>query len=126
MTARGEAQVRRLACLYAVIDQSHKIRPEHLEAAHALWRYAEASVHFVFGRSLGDPFLDRIYDALVTAGEDGMSRNDINELFQGNVPTEKIAWALAVLQDHQLATCKKVQTTGRPQERWYVRQRSTG
>ena len=48
LTARAEAQVLRLQCLYALLDGSDTIRAEHLTAALALWRYCEASVHFIF------------------------------------------------------------------------------
>ena len=42
--SRSEAQVMRLACLYAVLDQSVVITTDHLLAALALWDYCEASV----------------------------------------------------------------------------------
>jgi hypothetical protein len=45
ITARGEAQVMRLACLYALLDCSNIIKAVHLEAALALWEYAEASAY---------------------------------------------------------------------------------
>ncbi|MBM3769058.1 MAG: DUF3987 domain-containing protein, partial [Acidobacteria bacterium] len=43
VTARAEAQARRIACLYAILDESPYIRVWHLEAALDLWRYAEDS-----------------------------------------------------------------------------------
>jgi hypothetical protein len=36
MTGRAEAQVMRLACLYALADAAHAIEVEHLDAALAL------------------------------------------------------------------------------------------
>src|SRR5438309_1857285 len=53
MTSRAEAQVMRLAMIYALLDCSEAIRVEHLEAALAVWQYAEASVNHVFGGSAG-------------------------------------------------------------------------
>lgn len=41
LIARSEAQTTRLALIYALLDCSHSIRVEHLDAALALWRYAE-------------------------------------------------------------------------------------
>jgi hypothetical protein len=49
VTSRAEAQVVRLALVYALLDQSEHIRTEHLTAALALWRYAEDSAWFIFG-----------------------------------------------------------------------------
>ena len=39
VTARAEAQVTRLSCLYALGDRSPVVRVEHLKASLALWRY---------------------------------------------------------------------------------------
>src|SRR5262249_28336676 len=61
MLGRAIAQVMRLACLYAVLDRAHEIRTEHLTAALALCDYAEQSVRYIFGNSLGDPVADEIY-----------------------------------------------------------------
>jgi hypothetical protein len=43
VTSRSEAQVMRLASLYAIQDMSYAVRPEHLAAALALWEYCETS-----------------------------------------------------------------------------------
>ena len=48
-TSRGEAQVIRLALLYALLDCSEDIRVEHLNAALAVWRYCEESARRIFG-----------------------------------------------------------------------------
>jgi DNA replicative helicase MCM subunit Mcm2 (Cdc46/Mcm family) len=48
VTSRGEAQVIRLALLYALLDCSDHIRSEHLQAALALWQYCEDSARFIF------------------------------------------------------------------------------
>ena len=62
--ARAEAQVMRLACVYALLDRSCLVELEHLEAALALWDYSERSAEYVFGDSLGNPVADEILRAL--------------------------------------------------------------
>jgi hypothetical protein len=52
---RAEAQVVRLALVYALLDRQAFIDEPHLRAALACWAYSEASAKFVFGDSLGDP-----------------------------------------------------------------------
>jgi hypothetical protein len=64
VVARGEAQVVRLALVYALLDGSRQIDVPHLEAALAVWEYCEASAAFVFGDLLGDPVADEIARAL--------------------------------------------------------------
>ena len=46
---RAEAQVLRLALIYALLDGSAFIDEPHMLAALACWDYAEASARFVFG-----------------------------------------------------------------------------
>src|SRR5262249_10290624 len=43
ITARAEAQVIRLALIYALLDKSADIDIAHLQAALAVWEYCEAS-----------------------------------------------------------------------------------
>ena len=46
ITARAEAHVRRLAVIYALLDQRSIVGIEHLQAAIAVWDYCEASARF--------------------------------------------------------------------------------
>ncbi len=60
ITARAEAQVARLALTYALLDRSRDVDLAHLEAALALWDYAERSAVYLFGESTGDPLADEL------------------------------------------------------------------
>ena len=60
MTARTEAQIVRLALVYALLDRSPVIDVPHLRAARALWDYAVRSVASVFGTSTGDRHADAL------------------------------------------------------------------
>lgn len=123
VTSRSEAQVTRLACVYAVLDSARVIRVEHLEAALALWRYVEDSARFLFKESLGDPDADTILAALRSA-PGGLTRTGINDLFGRNRPTERVTMALRLLEEQGLATLYREQTGGRPRERWASRVRN--
>jgi hypothetical protein len=116
-TSRAEAQTLRLAALYAVLDLSSTIEREHLEAALAVWGYCEASARFIFGDATGDPIADRIMTAL--EGEpDGLTRNGIRDVFGRNVPSKRIAAALAVLEKLGRVRRETLKTGGRPAARW--------
>ena len=120
-TARGEAQCIRLAMLYAVLDGKHLIDVEHLRAAVAVWRYAEASARYVFGGVLGDPIADEILAALRMAGTDGMPRTDIRDLFSRNAPSSRVHAALSLLQQAGKARREvRTKARGRPAEFWIV------
>ena len=118
VTSRAEAQVARLACVYAVLDGSRIIKREHLEAALALWQYAEDSARYLFGDSLGDPDADTILAAGRPAGASGLTRTQINRLFSGNRKAEAIETSLQLLEKHRLARSCDEKTRGRPSERW--------
>jgi hypothetical protein len=116
--SRAEAQVMRLASIYAVLDQTSVIELEHLTAAMAVWEYSENSVCHIFGDSRGDPIADTILTALRQSGP--LTRNDIRELFGRHVRSHRIDRALNELTHSNKAFCEVEQTGGRPREVWYA------
>jgi hypothetical protein len=99
--ARAEAHVLRLSLIYAALDKSDVVRREHLQAALAVWKYAEASAEAIFGkRRLGLPLADTILTALRQHGS--MSRTAISELFSRNVSAADLDAALTTLHDQGL------------------------
>jgi hypothetical protein len=117
VTSRAESQVVRLACVYALLDCSPTIEAPHLEAALALWQYAEESARYIFGEAIGDPVADKIEAALLASPE-GLTRNEIRELFGRNKKSEAIGRALVELERLRRAYCVSEETGGRPRERW--------
>ena len=107
----------RLACTYAVLDQSAVIRADHLAAALAVWQYCESSARYIFGDSLGDPTADAILQAL-RLKPDGMTRTEISSLFKRHKKSTDIGRALAVLAEHGLVRSQSVKTDGAPAEVW--------
>jgi len=116
---RAEAQVLRLAALYAVLDLSEDIEEGHLMAALALWDYAEASARYVFGDATGDAVADQVMEALTAAGAEGMTRTEISNLFGRNRSAERIGRALSMLLNAGRVRREQEETGGRKAERWY-------
>jgi hypothetical protein len=119
LTSRAEAHVLRLSCIYALLDRSTKVRRYHLEAALALWKYCEDSARVIFGDALGNQVADQILKALRNA-PDGLTRNDLRDLFGRHRSSEEIGVALGILRDHKLVECEKEDTAGRRIERWFA------
>jgi hypothetical protein len=118
LTARAEAQVVRLATLYALWARVDCIQLDHLTAAVAIEEFCRKSVDYIFGDMLGDQVADTILDALRT-GSHGLTRTEINNLFSRNVSANQIARALGELARHRLAAQRKGDTSaGRPAEIW--------
>jgi hypothetical protein len=116
-TSRAEAQVLRLALVYAVLDRARAIAAEHLLAALAVWDFCEASARYIFGDALGNPVADRILQAL-RAARDGMTRTEIRDVFDRNRGSSEISVALTALEERGLAQRASEVTAGRPIERW--------
>jgi hypothetical protein len=120
IVSRGEAQVMRMACLYALLDRSAEVRPEHLKAAMAVWKYCEDSARYIFGGALGDPLADALLSKL-EAAPDGLTRTELSAVCGHNRTAAAINQALGVLAENGLATAKIVQTDGRPAQRWFTK-----
>jgi hypothetical protein len=114
---RAEAQVLRLALVYALLDKQAFIDASHLLAALACWGYAEASARFVFGDALGDPVADEILRALRERPE-GMTRTELIHHFGRHLSSDQLGRALAVLARGNFARATREQTPGRPVEGW--------
>jgi len=119
ITSRAEAQVMRLACLYALLDRKEKIGAEHLKAGLALWDYCEDSARYIFGDAIGDLVADAILMAL-RAKPEGLTRTEISNLFERNKTKEEIDLALARLREARKVDCKPIKTNGRSAEVWFA------
>jgi hypothetical protein len=117
--SRAEAQVMRIACLYALLDKSPEIRREHLLAALAVWKYCEGSAQYIFGNALGDPLVDTLLSRLRAAPQ-GMTKTELNAALGRNRKADEINQALTLLSDRGLARVKVEDTQGRPAERWFA------
>jgi hypothetical protein len=124
ITARAEAQTIRLALVFTLLDGRAEIGIDHLRAALAVWEYAEASAGYIWSDALGDPIADEILRALRNAGDTGMSRTDIRDLFGRHRSTDQIGRALAMLKSAGKARLDiRSDTGGRPGELWFATRR---
>jgi hypothetical protein len=116
VTSRAESQTMRLACVFAVLDCSNEIRLEHLNAALAVWQYCEDSARYIFGNRTGDRRADEIFEALQGAGDDGLDKTQIRDLFSRHAKPDEINRALKMLLELGKIEQQKEQTGGRPRE----------
>jgi len=100
--SRAEAQAMRLACLYALIDCSSIVRPEHLKAALALWDYSERSAKSIFGNKTGDRNVDKVKAALRESGR--LTLTDISGVFGRNLPKDETERIIETLLRWGMAT----------------------
>jgi hypothetical protein len=119
VTSRAEAQVMRLACLYALLDEAQDVHAEHLKAALALWDYCEASARFIFGDALGDPLADELLSQLRRA-PGGLTRTELSNALGRNRTAADLGQALTLLTEHGLAAANMEETSGRSAERWFA------
>jgi hypothetical protein len=117
LTARAEAHTIRLALIYALIDGQTQIYEQHLQAALALWDYANRCAAWTLGHSTGDPIAEQVHTALLRSPA-GLTRTQIRDLCQRNLPSQRLDQALANLAAAGRATRQRTLTTGRPAELW--------
>jgi hypothetical protein len=122
LLARSEAQVLRMAAIYALLDRSELVKVEHLASAVELWAYSERSVEYIFGDTLGDPVADTIARALKHYGR--MTRSEIRDLFGRHESAGRIEAALRQLTAKGHVTMMTEETGGRPREMWAWRAQS--
>lgn len=117
LLGRAEAHTMRLALIYALLDKKDAIGAEHLMAALALWDYAERSVLYVFGDSLGNPLADDLLQ-MIRRSPNGVTRTEITNYLGRSAPSDAINHALALLLRGGLARFERQESGGRPTERW--------
>lgn len=116
VTSRAEAQVMRIAAIYAVLDQTDLVTVDHLTAALECWNYAATSVKYIFGDALGDPIADTILSALRNGGE--LSQTEISNLFGRHQSAGRIEHALGKLLAAGKVVNGRKDTGGRPLTVW--------
>lgn len=119
LTSRAEAQVMRFAAIMAAVEAVNEIRIDHLQAALAVWDYSLRSCRHIFGEDTGEPNADRILRELKKAGEEGLTRTDISDMFSRNLKGGELLDALERLRSADLAFSAMTYGTGRPAERWF-------
>ena len=106
-----------VALAYALLDQAEAVELHHLQAAHALWRYAFDFARLIFGRAELDPVAQVIIEALKTGPK---SASEISALFSRNKTAAEINAALASLQGRGRIFPVDEQSgkPGRPRQVW--------
>ena len=117
VTSRGEAQVLRLSGVFALLDKSTEVRPEHLDAAAAVWKYCRESAAVIFGAGRRESLEDQILKLLQDSAG-GMNRSAISEAFDNHKSAESISQALRKLESKGRAKRIVKPTKGRPAEVW--------
>lgn len=115
ITARAEAYVTRIACIYALLDKSDLIKPIHLKSALALWDYAEYSAKYIFKDMTGVGTADDIMRVL-SGSPIGMSRTEISEFFGKHKSSAELSNAIDILIGLGCVKKETISTEGRSKE----------
>jgi 5S rRNA maturation endonuclease (ribonuclease M5) len=115
--SRAEAQIMRLACVYALLDCSPLVKRVHLESAKAVWDYCVASARYIFGQVLSKK-AQKFLDLLTEAGTAGISKSEL--LRRNGGRSDGLNEALAELAGAGYAFRLEIPTAGRDEERWFA------
>lgn len=108
---RAEAQTLRLALIYALLDGAERIAENHLQAALAMWSYAQESVLYIFGDRVTDPLEEKVLAAL-KAGP--LTATELSAALNRHVPRERLQPLLQQLEGQQRISILKQKNAGRP------------
>lgn len=121
-TARAVTQVLRLALIYALFDGAEKIDVEHLDAALALWAYAEHSARWLFStheQEISRETAGGLAAFIRSGGPTGQTRTQISrDYFKGNRKAAEITAELTSLVHNGVALEIKDETGARPITRY--------
>jgi hypothetical protein len=117
--SRTEAQVLRIALIYAVLDKSIYIRLPHLKAAIEVWRYCDESARYIFDDCIRDEAEEIILNA-IRFQSDGMTQTEISRLFSGHRKGAQLQQALRSLQQQGLISAQEKGTKGRAALVWFA------
>jgi hypothetical protein len=120
VTQRAEAQVWRLAMIYALIDSSRTIQPEHLFSAVAVWEHAKASAKLIFGGVSESPHKTKLLEFLRGGPR---TQTEINGMFGGHLKGPKLAALLKDVQSSGEIESERRMTEGRPTTVWFIKSR---
>jgi hypothetical protein len=114
--ARAEAQVIRLAMIYAKLDGVSIIEVDHFERAYAFWQYCQASAKMIFGGGTVDPDETKLLDALKSGPKTNTSiRHDV---FNNHASKETLAKLLMKLKLQGKIVDEQRKGKGRPLTTW--------
>jgi hypothetical protein len=92
----------------------------HIEAAAAAWHYVEASTRYIFSWHTGDEIADKLFAALVKAGDHGLTSTEQNDVFGGHVKSPRLEEARRILEERGLIVMREQPTAGRPVFRCFI------
>jgi len=118
-TARAEAQVLRIALIFALLDRSEQIGEGHLWAALAVVDYCDRSAAYVYGERHSDRAQDSVLDAIRTH-EGWMSRTELVNALHRHVAGLRLQSALDALLLAGLIERREERTVGRPREEFHA------
>jgi hypothetical protein len=93
--ARAEAQVLRLGMIYALLDSSNYVEPDHLLAAYEVWQFSEQSVQHIFNEN---PIQSRIL-LILSQSTTPITRTELHRAFANHLGKKELEEALCDLED---------------------------
>ncbi len=112
ITARAEAQVVRLSMIYALCGGQPEIDAAHVQAALALWRYAQASAEYIFNEDSVGSKLDCKVKEILSCVPAGMSLTEIHNATGNNHKAADLRNSIQRLVDAGLVRSESVRSEG--------------
>ena len=101
---RAEAQTLRLSLVYALLDGKAQIEETHLQAALAMWQYAQDSALYIFGDRAVDPLEEKVLGIL---RQGPLTSTELSAALNRNIPKARLEPLLQQLETQQRIIIRK-------------------
>ena len=117
--ARHVPHAARLAIIFAAVDGSSSLLPEHLRAAFAWCKYSADTLRTVFPQNVtGDQA--KLLEIIRSAGAEGITEKEQTEALHRNVPDLRAIRQQLAENKQICAVQEKPEGVGRPTKRWFA------
>jgi hypothetical protein len=118
---RSEAQTRRLALIYALLDGQDHINAEHLRSALTFWEYCRDSALLIFGQHESDPAAEKVLNAL---REGPQTTSELHKKLSNHYTSDSLKATLQNLVKHGVILPTQERTGGRSKIKFSLREKS--
>jgi hypothetical protein len=112
----GDAQVIRVAMVYALLAASSVIEVEHLQAAFAVWEYCREGALWLLGTQAEQVLAHQLHDLLQREGP--LTQTELHAAVNRHKPAKRLNAALAILSTAGSITSEITTTGGRRRTTW--------
>ncbi|MFY9720427.1 MAG: hypothetical protein WAK16_12380 [Candidatus Cybelea sp.] len=113
VVARADSQRLRLSVIYALLDRSPVVLPDHVRAAEAVVKYSVDSAAFIFQDQAGESQLSQLLSKIREGWPRGLATRERHAVFGNHLSADKLAALDTTLLERGVVELKNIETAGK-------------